>query len=201
MSGCGVILVAEDSSDDTVLLEHAFLNTGLSVLLRFVCDGQEAIEYLEGRPPFNDRTTYPLPRLVLVDLKMPRLDGFGLLDWLHCHPLNNRMLIGVLSGFDHPAAVERAYRLGANFHIAKPNGFEDLVCIAQFLVQASESYSHKTALSATPPEVLQAMLQAQPILPNHLKQSAPLAPELRETGQCRYAAGRACETFLSHKLR
>ena len=89
-----------------MLLEHAFLHSGLSALLRFVGDGQEAIEYLEGRPPFNDPTTYPLPKLVVVDLKMPCLDGFGLLDWLHCHPLTNRMLIGVLSGFDHPAAVE-----------------------------------------------------------------------------------------------
>jgi len=176
MSGCGVILVAEDSSDDTVLLEHAFMSTGLSVSVRCVRDGQEAIEYLEGRHPFNDRAAYPLPNVVVVDLKMPRLDGFGLLDWLHHQPLTNRMLIGVLSGFGHPAAVEQAYRLGAKFHIAKPNGFEDLVSIAQFLAHASESYSHETVLFATPPELLKAMLQAHTILPVQLKSSAQPEP-------------------------
>jgi CheY-like chemotaxis protein len=156
--------------------------------VQFVRDGQEAIEYLEGRHPFNDRATYPLPNVVVVDLKMPRLDGFGLLDWLHHCPSTKDMLIGVLSGLDYPAAVEQAYRFGTKFHIAKPNGFEDLVSIAQFLAHASKSYSNEEALFATRPEVLEAMLQAaHTILPNHLKQSASLTTELPETGQCRCA--------------
>jgi CheY-like chemotaxis protein len=173
MGGCGVILVTEDNSDDAALLEQAFLQAGLSAPLRFVRDGQEAIEYLEGRPPFNDRTTYPLPNLLLVDLKMPRLDGFGLLDWLHHQPSTPRMLVGVLSGVDDPSAVERVYRLGAKFHIARPHRFEDLVSIAGFLIYASGAKSNEAAAFATTPEVLAAMRQSQTILPIHLRPSAP----------------------------
>src|SRR6266436_1309271 len=108
MGVCGAILVAEDSSDDACLLEQAFLKAGQTAPLRFVCDGQEAIEYLEERPPFSDRATYPLPQLLLVDLKMPRLNGFDLLDWLHYQPSTSRMVVGVLRGINDPAAVERA---------------------------------------------------------------------------------------------
>jgi CheY-like chemotaxis protein len=172
MGGCRVILVTEDNSDDVVLLEQAFLQAGLTTPLRFVRDGQEAIEYLEGRPPFNDRTTYPLPTLLLVDLKMPRLDGFGLLHWLQHQPSTHRMLIGVLSGVDDPSAVERTYRLGAKFHIAKPTRFEDLVSIAQFLIHAAGANSNEAAAFATTPEVLAAMRQSQTILPIHLRPSA-----------------------------
>jgi CheY-like chemotaxis protein len=172
MGGCGAILVAEDNSDDVALLEQAFLQAGLSAPLRFVRDGQETIEYLEGRPPFNDRTDYPLPNLLLVDLKMPRLDGFELLDWLHHQRPTNQMLVGVLSGVDDPLAVERTYGLGAKFHVAKPNRFEDLVSIAGFLIHASGANSNEAAAFATTPEVLAAMRQSQTILPIHLRQSA-----------------------------
>jgi CheY-like chemotaxis protein len=173
MNGCGAILVVEDNSDDTFLLEQAFLQAGLSAPLRFIRDGQEAIEYLEGRPPFKDRTAYPLPNLLLVDLKMPRLDGFGLLDWLHHQPSANRMLIGVLSGVDDPSAVERAYRLGARFHLSKPHRFEDLVSIVRFLIHASGANSNEAVAFATTPEAVAAIQQSQTILPIHLGPSAP----------------------------
>jgi CheY-like chemotaxis protein len=88
----GAFLVVEDSLDDAVLLERAFLRAGLVAPLRFVRDGQQAIEYLEGGHHFNDRGIYPLPNLVLVDLKMPRLDGFGLLNWLRDQPSVNRSI-------------------------------------------------------------------------------------------------------------
>src|SRR5713101_7461804 len=110
MAVCGAILVVEDNSDDACLLEQAFLKAGLTAPLRFVRDGQEAIEYLEDRPPFNDRAANPLPKLVLVDLRMPRLNGFELLDWLHHQPSTTRMVVGVLSAVNDPSAVERTYR-------------------------------------------------------------------------------------------
>jgi len=168
----GAILVVEDNSDDAFLLEHAFVQAGLSAPLRFVTDGQKSIEYLEGRPPFNDRTSYPLPNLLLVDLRMPHLDGFGLLDWLHHQPSTTPMLIGVLSGADDPQSVERAYRLGAKFHISKPHRFEDLVRIAEFLIHASGANSNEAVAFATTPEAAAAIGQNQTILPIHLGPSA-----------------------------
>ena len=176
MRGRAVILVAEDNPDDAVLLEQAFLKIGLTARLRFVCDGYEAIAYLEGRSPFNDPVKNPLPNLILVDLKMPRLNGFELLNWLHFQSATKRMLVGVLSGVDQPGSVEQAYRSGAQFHISKPHRFEDLVSIAQFLIQASDSYSKGSASFVAPPGVLSAILQAQTILPIHLKPSAQPSP-------------------------
>ena len=167
----GVILVAEDNSDDALLLEYAFRSAGLSTTLRFVRDGQEALDYLEGRPPFSDRAVYPFPKLLLIDLKMPRLNGFDLLDWLRTHPSTRGMLVGVLSGVDYPEAVERAYRLGARFHIGKPHRFQDLVEVAQFLIHASASDSNEAASFAATPEALAAIMQGRVILPAHLKPS------------------------------
>jgi DNA-binding NarL/FixJ family response regulator len=92
--------------------------------------------------------------------------------WLHDQPSTNRMLIGVLSGVDDPEAVAAAYRLGARFHISKPHRFEDLVSIAQFLIQASGSDWNEAAHFAGPPEAVAAIMQGQTILPIHLGPSA-----------------------------
>jgi len=172
MAVCEAILVAEDNSDDACLLEQAFLKAGLTAPLRFVCDGQEAIEYLEDRPPFNDRVTYPLPNLILVDLKMPRLNGYDLLEWIRYQPSSSRMVVGVLSGISDPAAVERSYRSGAKFHISKPNRFEDLVSIARFLIHVSGPESNDATSVAPHLEVLAAILKTPTILPSLL---APFA--------------------------
>jgi CheY-like chemotaxis protein len=176
MRGRAVILVVEDNPDDAVLLEQAFLKTGLTAPVRFVCDGHQAIAYLEGRSPFNDSAKNPLPNLILVDLKMPGLNGFELLNWLCSQSATKRMLVGVLSGVDQPGPVRQAYRSGAKFHISKPHRFEDLVSIAQFLIQASDSYSKESASFVAPPAALEAILQAQTILPIHLKSSAQPSP-------------------------
>lgn len=76
------ILVADYDSKDLFLLSRAFKKTGLKHFVATVKNGQEAIDYLSGNPPFNDRTQAPLPNLVLLDLKMPKASGFDVLTWL-----------------------------------------------------------------------------------------------------------------------
>ena len=87
------VLIAEDDPGDVFLLQRAFSTAGVSASLHFVRDGQEAIDYLGGEASFADRTAYPLPELMLLDLKMPRLNGFDVLEWLRKQPGLRRLLV------------------------------------------------------------------------------------------------------------
>jgi CheY-like chemotaxis protein len=127
------ILVADDSSDDTFLLKRAFHKAGIDVPLYFVRDGQEAVNYLAGEDEFRDRTAHPLPRLMLLDLKMPKLDGFDVLHWLQKQPALRRLVVTVLTSSDERKDVNRAYDLGANSYLVKPPVFSGYTEIAEKL--------------------------------------------------------------------
>jgi CheY-like chemotaxis protein len=126
MTESGHILVAEDDPTDAYFLERAFKRAGIPVILRFVRDGQEVIEYLEGKGQFADRARHPMPQLVLLDLKMPRVDGFDVLAWVRKRPDLNEMLIVIFSASDEPKDMNRAYDLGANWYLVKPHSMEEL---------------------------------------------------------------------------
>ena len=124
-----VILVAEDEDNDFFLLQWAFAKNGDKVTLIRVADGVEAIHYLEGRDNFSDRNAYPLPDIVMLDLKMPRRDGFEVLEWLQKHPVLKSIVAIVLSSSRQEKDVNRAYQLGANSYLTKPNdsvGFTEM---------------------------------------------------------------------------
>src|SRR4051812_31893355 len=76
------ILQVEDDENDIFLLERAFKQAGITTSLRVAKDGEQAINYLLGAGEFADRERYPLPRLMILDLKMPRRDGLEVLNWL-----------------------------------------------------------------------------------------------------------------------
>src|SRR6266404_3669437 len=126
MSGHKSILVAEDDSDDAFFLERAFTEAGVTVPLRFVHSGADAINYLKGKPPFHDRNLYPLPKLLVLDLKMPVLTGFDVLEWLQHQPGWRRMPAVVLSGSQIPEDMRRAYALGATLYLNKPHRLNEL---------------------------------------------------------------------------
>src|SRR4051812_3913218 len=118
------ILIAEDSEEDSEILKRAFKTTGANVPLLFVRDGQEAMDYLSGDGEYADRTAHPLPRLILLDLKMPRADGFDVLHWMQTQPKLKLLPVTVLTSSNFDRDVDRAYGLGANSYLVKPNSLD-----------------------------------------------------------------------------
>jgi CheY-like chemotaxis protein len=108
------------------LVRHAFQSANISNPLRIVNDGQEAIDYLKGNGAYSDRGAFPLPKLVLLDLKMPRLNGFDVIGWMRRHYPWKLTPIIILSSSALPQDVNRAYELGANAYMVKPADYRAL---------------------------------------------------------------------------
>jgi CheY-like chemotaxis protein len=120
------ILLVEDDPNDVWLVKHAFQSANISNPLRIVNDGQEAIDYLKGNGAYSDRGAFPLPKLVLLDLKMPRLNGFDVIGWMRRHYPWKLTPIIILSSSALPQDVNRAYELGANAYMVKPADYRAL---------------------------------------------------------------------------
>ena len=116
-----IVLAVEDNPDDVVLLRRAFGKAAREVALHFARDGQEALDYLKGVDPFVDRKMYPLPTLLLLDLKLPRIDGFEVMEWVRNQSELAGLKIVVLSSSGEPSDRARAKELGANAYHVKPN--------------------------------------------------------------------------------
>jgi len=125
--GTTTILHVEDDPNDTLLLEHACRKAGIICDLQAVSDGDQAMAYLRGTNAFTDRTKHPMPKLILLDLKMPRVSGFDVLAWLRSEEALKGLPVVVLSSSNHDADIKRAYDLGAKSYLVKPVGFEALV--------------------------------------------------------------------------
>ena len=131
MSARSLILLVEDSRDDAFFLRRAFLKAGLSHPIVDVRNGQQAVNYLSGNALYADRSLYPMPKMVLVDLKMPLMDGFELLAWLQSQPELEQLAVIVISSSDHASDKEKAIKLGAKDYFVKPNTPEELVQLAE----------------------------------------------------------------------
>ena len=114
------ILIAEDNQDHVILLRRALQKRDFPHPIFVVDDGEETIAYLDGRGRFGNRDEYPLPALLLLDLKMPGKNGFDVLEWIRQQPGLKRLRIVVLTTWDSPQDVNRAYELGANAFMVKP---------------------------------------------------------------------------------
>jgi len=108
-------------------MQRAFRKANLTNPLHVARDGQEAIEYLSHQGKFADATRYPSPILMLLDLKMPRKNGFETLEWLRQQPVLKRTVAVILSSSSERADINRAYDLGANSYLVKPGDFQALV--------------------------------------------------------------------------
>jgi CheY-like chemotaxis protein len=130
------VLLAEDDDNDVLLMKRAFAKATAAEHLRVVRDGQEVIDYLLGVGHFSDRATHPLPHLIILDLKMPRKNGFEVLEWVKTEPRFKRIPVVVLTSSSQPRDITRAYDLHANSYLVKPNAFEQLVA----LIASTEAY-------------------------------------------------------------
>ena len=126
-----LILVAEDDENDLLLLRRAFKVGRLANPVRVVRNGEEVIAYLKGEDKYADRREYPLPALLLLDLKMPRKNGFEVLEWIRQEPGLNLLRVVVLTSSDRLSDVNRAYRLGANSFLVKPFDLGDFARLVQ----------------------------------------------------------------------
>ena len=125
------ILVADDDQNDVFFLRRAFQKSGLNHSVVHVADGQQAIDYLRGDADFGDRSRFPLPCLLLLDLKMPKVDGFDVLTWLKERSELRELPVIVLSSSSREDDIQRARSLGANDYRVKPADFEQLLVLAQ----------------------------------------------------------------------
>lgn len=119
------VLLAEDDPDDAFLVKRAFSKAQLPHAIVHVVDGQQTIDFLTGAPPFQPPAA--LPDLLLLDLKMPRMDGFEVLRWLQSMPQFKSIPAVVLSSSDHEADIRQARALGAADYFRKPGDPAELV--------------------------------------------------------------------------
>jgi CheY-like chemotaxis protein len=143
MAEHAVILLAEDEEDYVLLIRHAFSQANIPNPLHVVWNGQEAIAYLKGEGKYSNRDEYPLPDLLLLDIKMPRVNGFEVLKWVRAQPGLAPLRVLVLTSSEDLRDVNEAYRLGANSFLVKPLDFQDFTqlsrLISDFWLKASKA--------------------------------------------------------------
>ena len=132
-NGAHVILVAEDDANDVFFLRRAFQKAELGCKIFDVPNGQAAVDYLSGVAPYEDRSQFPLPQLLLLDLKMPLMSGFEVLEWLRRHPEMGDLPALVLSSSAHQEDVAKARALGARDYHVKPSDQHQLIRLAREL--------------------------------------------------------------------
>jgi len=120
-------LLVDDSHHDQWLIKRALETAGRQVRLSTANSGDEAVAYLGGIGVYADRFTYPLPAVVLLDVKMPRRSGFEVLEWLrHDGGDLKKVPVVMLSSSDHLRDIRHAYEQGANGYVVKPGNHDDL---------------------------------------------------------------------------
>jgi CheY-like chemotaxis protein len=127
------ILLVEDNPRDVLLIQRAFRKANLTNPLQVVGDGEAAVLYLSGEGSYENRDRYPLPCLMLLDLKLPRKSGAEVLEWLRQQPRLKRLPVVVLTSSREYAEVNKLYDLGANAYMVKPVTFDNLVEIVKTL--------------------------------------------------------------------
>jgi CheY-like chemotaxis protein len=115
-----LLLIVDDQEEDQAVLAWMLRKEGVQNPVRFLRDGHEAVRYINGDGDYADRLRFPLPAAVFLDLQMPVMDGWQVLDWLHSVGLKGRMRIFVYSQPRNVREVNDLYKLGADSFIRKP---------------------------------------------------------------------------------
>jgi CheY-like chemotaxis protein len=145
------ILYVEDDENDAFLMSYAFERAKINAPLVIVDDGQKALDYLAASPPYADRTVHRLPRLVLLDMKLPRRSGLDVLKWIKTRPSLCTIPVVMLTSSNQEPDMHRAYVQGANGFLVKPGHPQQLLS----MVKSIESFwlDHNWAMNVggTPP--------------------------------------------------
>ncbi|HZR16995.1 MAG TPA: response regulator [Verrucomicrobiae bacterium] len=127
------ILLVENNQDDILLILRAFQRAGVTRRVQPVTSGVDAIAYLQGATPYDNREKYPLPAMVLLDIKMPGMDGFDVLQWIRRQPEFFELCVVMLTNSDHIRDANEAYHLGANSFLVKPLDFQNAAELSRSL--------------------------------------------------------------------
>ena len=130
------ILVANDDEQEVRLFRRAFAKAGTLATVQFAADGEEVLAHLKGEPPFANRKLFPFPDLLLLDLRLPRMNGVEVLEEVRAQPLLKRLPVIVLSSSDRPKDIALALEAGANSFLTKPSRPQELVT----MIRAIQDY-------------------------------------------------------------
>jgi CheY-like chemotaxis protein len=133
MTNLDAILLVEDNENDVFFMKRAMEAAGFTNPLRVAEDGRQAVDYLAGAGKYADRTAFPLPALVLLDLKLPEKRGLDVLAWLRQQPHLRELIVVILTSSSEPSDVREAYRLAANSYLVKPATSQRLTELARAL--------------------------------------------------------------------
>jgi CheY-like chemotaxis protein len=139
-----LVLLVEDDPSDARLIQRAFDKAQLDIAVTRLTNGDDAVAYLDGQPPFENRVLYPVPAVVILDIKLPRRSGLEVLSWLRNQSYGlKRLPVVILTSSRHSVDVNRAYDLGVNSYLAKPESTADLTRLAatfhSYWLQLNES--------------------------------------------------------------
>jgi DNA-binding response OmpR family regulator len=155
------ILHVEDSEDDQFFLKRAFAEAGIQNILHCVDDGQNALDYFSGTGEFANREQHPIPCLVILDLKLPKVHGLEVLKWIRAHKEYKSIVVIILSSSPLRNDVDMAYEFGANSFVVKPLNANQMVNLAKLIKEywlevnefpsVSEVYGSPNKLGIKPP--------------------------------------------------
>jgi CheY-like chemotaxis protein len=114
------LLLVEDEPTDVFLMKRALKAAEIANPLQVAADGQEAIDYLSGAGAFSDRTRFPIPSIIFLDLKLPYRNGFEVLSWIRTQRHLDLTLVMVLTSSAEDRDIAQAYQLGARTYLVKP---------------------------------------------------------------------------------
>lgn len=136
------ILLVEDEPSDVFLMKRAIKGAQIPNPLQVASDGQEAINYLSGAGPYSDRTQYPIPSIIFLDLKLPYKNGFEVLDWIQGQPNLAQTLVMVLTSSSEERDIAQSYKLGARTFLVKPPSpamlLELMVSLKEYWIKHNE---------------------------------------------------------------
>jgi CheY-like chemotaxis protein len=125
------VLIVDDDSNDIFFLRRAFQKANLNLPILDVPDGERAIHYLSGEEDYADRARFPLPSLMFLDLKMPKVSGFEVLKWLGEHRKFPHLKVVVLSSSGLQSDIQKAKDLGAHDYRVKPADIDDMITMVK----------------------------------------------------------------------
>ena len=126
MNGSKTILLAEDDGNDVFLMQRTLQRITEPISLQIVKNGNETIEYLSGQHKFADRTLYPLPCLILLDIKMPGQSGFDVLQWIKREGTLTHIPAVMVTSSKAKRDIDRARQSGASGYMVKPVELQEL---------------------------------------------------------------------------